>query len=160
MLSQAYSYAVTSDRPKLNRAPKIERYSEKGNQRKGKFSPAEAEAIFNSLPSYLADVASFAYETGHRSGEIRQLQWPHLKPNVNRIPASITKNGEEQQIALTEEIEEILARRKSDRRPGCDLILHHDGAPIVDYRKRWYSACVCLGLAAIVAMLRAAIHPS
>ena len=29
---------------------------------RGSFSPAEAEAIFNSLPSYLADVARFAYE--------------------------------------------------------------------------------------------------
>ena len=88
------------------------------------------------------------------------MRWPHLEPDVIRIPGSITKNGEEEQIALTEEIEEILARRKSDRRPDCDLIFHHDGAPIVDYRKCWYSACVCLGLAAIVAMLRAAIHPS
>jgi hypothetical protein len=49
---------------------------------------------------------------------------------------------------LTEEIEEILARRESDRRPGCDLIFHHDGAPIVDYRKCWRSACVTLGLGA------------
>jgi len=148
LLSQAYSYAVTSDPPKLNRAPKIGRYSEKGNQRKGKFSPAEAKAIFDSLPSYMADVAEFAYETGHRSGEIRQLRWSYLEPDVIRIPGSITKNGEEEQIALTEEIEEILARRKSDRRPVCDLIFHHDGAPIVDYRKCWYSACVCLGLGA------------
>ena len=148
LLSQAYGYAVTSDPPKLNRAPKIGRYSEKGNQRKGKFLPAEAKAIFDSLPSYMADVAEFADETGHRSGEIRQLRWSYLEPDVIRIPGSITKNGEEEQIALTEEIEEILARRKSDRRPGCDLILHHDGAPIVDYRKCWYSACVCLGLGA------------
>jgi hypothetical protein len=49
---------------------------------------------------------------------------------------------------LTEEVEEILSRRKSDRRPGCALIFHHDGAPIVDYRKCWRSACVCLGLGA------------
>src|ERR1700723_2998855 len=84
----------------------------------------------------------------HRSGEIRQLRWSYLEPDVIRIPGSITKNGEEEQIALTEEIEEILARRRSDRRPVCDLIFHHDGEPIVDYRKCWYSACVCLGLGA------------
>ena len=51
----------------------IKRYSEKGNVRKGKFTPAEAEAVFNNLPPYMADVAEFAYETGHRSGEIRKL---------------------------------------------------------------------------------------
>ena len=49
LLSQAYGYAVTSDPPKLNRAPKIGRYSEKGNQRKRKFSSAEAKAELNPL---------------------------------------------------------------------------------------------------------------
>src|SRR5262249_2579627 len=68
LLSQAYKYALKSDPPKLNRAPNIELYDE-DNARKGKFSPAEAEAIFNSLPEYMADVARFAYETGHRSNE-------------------------------------------------------------------------------------------
>ena len=148
LLSQAYNYAITSDPPKLSRAPRVERYSEQGNARKGKFTPAEAEAIFNSLPPYMADVGRFAYETGHRSSEIRKLCWSHLETDAIRVPGSIAKSREECQIALTEEIEEILSRRKSDRRPGCDLIFHHDGAPIVDYRKCWRSACVCLALGA------------
>jgi Phage integrase family len=126
----------------------IKRYSEKGNVRKGRFTPAEAEAVFNNLPPYMSDVARFAYETGHRSSEIRKLCWSHLEPDAIRVPGSITKNGEECQIVLTEEVEDILSRRKSDRRPGCDLIFHHDGVPIVDYRKCWRSACVCLGLGA------------
>ena len=48
LLSQAYRYALKSDPQKLNRAPMIKRYSEKGNVRKGKFTPAEAEAVFNN----------------------------------------------------------------------------------------------------------------
>jgi hypothetical protein len=52
------------------------------------------------------------------------------------------------QIVLTEELEEILSRRKADRRPGCDLIFHNDGNPIIDYRKCWRSACVTLGFGA------------
>ena len=164
LLSQAYSYALKSDPQKLNRALMIKRYSEKGNVRKGKFTPAEAEAVFNNLPPYMSDVARFAYETGHRSSEIRKLCWSHLEPDAIRVPGSITKNGEECQIVLTEEVEEILCRRKSDRRPGCDLIFHHDGAPIVDCRKCWRSACVCLGLGAyycvIAAMLSATTPPS
>jgi hypothetical protein len=39
----------------------IKRYSEKGNVGKGKFTPAEAEAVFYNLPPYMADVAEFAY---------------------------------------------------------------------------------------------------
>src|SRR5215471_17827806 len=94
----------------------------------------------------MADVARFAYETGHRSNEIRQLCWSHLEPDGIRVPASIAKGRKEEVIVLTEEIEEILTRRMADRRPGCDLIFHHDGHPIVDYRKCWHSACVCLVL--------------
>ena len=148
ILSQAYSYAMKSDPPKVSRTPRIERFSEKGNERKGKFTPAEAEAVFNSLPPYMADVARFAYETGHRSGEIRKLLWSHLESDAIRVPAHISKNREGCQIVLTDEIEEILSRRKADRRPGCDLIFHHDGAAILSYGKCWRSACVCLGLGA------------
>lgn len=64
----------------------IKRYSEKGNVRKGKFTPAEAEAVFNNLPPYMSDVARFAYETGHRSSEIRKLCWSHLEPDAIRVP--------------------------------------------------------------------------
>jgi hypothetical protein len=90
LLGQAYNYAITSDPAKLSRAPKIERYSEQGNERKGKFTPSEAEAIFNNLPPYMADVARFAYETGHRSNEVRKavLVLPgarcYSRPGANR----------------------------------------------------------------------------
>jgi len=83
--------------------------------------------MFNSLPAYMANVARFAYETGYRSSEIRNLCWSHLEPDAIRVPGRIAKNCGECQIALTEELEETLGRRKNDRRPGCELIFHHDG---------------------------------
>jgi len=49
---------------------------------------------------------------------------------------------------LIEELEEILSRRKSDRRPGCHLMFHNDGNPIAGNRKCWRSACVTLGFGA------------
>jgi len=42
----------------------------------------------------MADVARFAYEAGHRSGEIRQLRWSHLEPDAIRVPGSIAENRE------------------------------------------------------------------
>lgn len=83
-----------------------------------------------------------------RSGEIRKLSWSHLEADAIRVPGAITKSGEAVQIALSEEIKDILARRRSDRRPGRDLIFHRNGKPIKDYRDCWISACVCLGLGA------------
>ena len=77
----------------------------------------------------MADVARFAYETGHRSNEIRKLCWSHLDDDAIRVPGEFAKNREDDRIALTEEIEKV-HRRKADGRPGCDLIFHHDGAPM------------------------------
>jgi len=148
LLHQAYDYAVTSDPPKLSRAPKIELLSESDNRRTGEFTAAEAEQLARSLPSYMADVARFAYETGARAGEILQLCWPHLDGSGINVSGAITKNGQDRTIALTEELEEILERRRQDIRPGCELIFHHDGQSITDYRKCWHSACVTNGLGA------------
>jgi len=148
LLAQAFRHAVNSDPPRLNRILKIELLDETGNTRKGKFSPAEAGQVAASLPPYMADVARFAYETGARAGEILALRWSYLDGDGINVPGAITKNGEDRSIALTEEIEEILDRRRSDARPGCDLIFHKSGQEIRDYRKGWYSACVTIGLGA------------
>jgi integrase len=148
LLSQAYKYAVNSDPPKLNRALKIERLDESGNRRKGKFTPAEAEMVACSLPPYMADVARFAYETGARASEILKLHWSYVDRDGINVPGAIIKNREDRSIALTEEIEEILNRRRRDTRPGCDLIFHHLGQQISDYRKCWHTACVSNGLGA------------
>jgi integrase len=140
---------VRVDPPKLARVITIEKFSEKGNARKGKFTPAEAELVAVNLPHYMADVARFGYQTGTRAGEILELRWTHLDGDAISVPGAITKNREARSIVLTPEIQEILDRRRRDMRAGCDLIFHHDGKPIADYHKCWQTACVALGLGAL-----------
>jgi integrase len=124
----------------------IPQLDESGNVRKGKFTPAEAEMLAASLPSYMADVARFAYVTGARAGEILKLRWNYLDGDAISVPGTDTKNREGRDIVFTPELEEIIARCKKARSQDCDLIFHHDGKPIADYRKCWYSACVINGL--------------
>jgi integrase len=116
------------------------------NVRKGKFTNAEAEAVFASLPAYMSPVARFAYETGTRSGEIRKLKWSYLEGDAIRVPGVDTKNGEPRSIALTPELEEIVNHQRAHKITSCDLIFHRQGRPIADYRKAWYTACVLNGL--------------
>jgi integrase len=146
LLSQAYRYAVTTDPPKLSRALKIETLDESDNVRKGKFTPVEAELIFHSLPPYMTDVARFAYETGSRAGEILKLRWTYFDGDAIRVPGNITKNRKERTISLTPELLEIIDRRRETAVCDCDLVFHHDGQPISDYRKCWHTACVTNGL--------------
>lgn len=94
---------------------------------------------------YMANVARFAYETGARAGEILKLRWSYLGRDAISVPAKDTKNRKSRSIALTPELVEIIAQRGAARIAGCDLIFHHDGQPIRDYRKCWHTVCVING---------------
>jgi integrase len=146
LLGQAYAIAVAADPPKLPRALKVPKLDESDNVRKGKFSKTEASLVAGSLPLYLADVARFAYETGARVGEILKLRWGYLDGDAISVPATDTKNRELRSIVLTPELDAIIARRRAARVEGCELIFHHSGHAIVDYRKCWQTACVTNGL--------------
>ena len=146
LLGQAFRIAAAADPPKVLRHPTIRKLDESENVRKGKFSEREAQRIFFSLPPYMADVARFAYETGVRSGEILKLRWDYLQSGAIRVPAKDAKNRTAHSIALTPELERIIARRGAARADGCELVFHHDGQPIRDYRKSWQSACCINGL--------------
>jgi len=146
LLGQAYKVAVTADPPLLSWPLRVPKLDEADNVRKGKFSNDEAEAIFAGLPSYMAGVARFAYETGARAGEILKLKWSYLGPDAISVPATDTKNRKARSIALTPQLEEIIKVRKKARVPGCDFIFHNEGHAIKDYRKCWHTVCVMIGL--------------
>jgi len=119
---------------------------ESANVRKGKFSQPEVARLLITLPKYLADVAEFAYETGARAGEILKMRWNYVKGDAIEVPALDTKNRKARSIVITDTVLEIIARRRKARVPSCDLVFHHEGNAIKDYRKAWYSACVLNGL--------------
>jgi integrase len=141
LLKQAY---------KVSRVPcafsNLPLLDESGNVRKGKFTPAEVIQLTANLPKYLADVAQFAYETGARRSEILKLKWNYVQGDLIAVPGTDTKNRKARSIVITPELEEIIARRRKARVAKCDLIFHHDGHPIRDYRKAWHTACVLTGL--------------
>jgi len=146
LLQQAYKISVKADPQVLSRMLTVPKLDESDNVRKGKFSPAEAEAVFNNLPKHMADVARWAYETGARAGEILKLKWSYVSGDVISIPATDCKNRKPRQIALTPELEVILERRRAAQVAGCPLIFHHDGHAITDYRHCWHTVCVLNGL--------------
>jgi integrase len=146
LLGQAFAIAAAATPPKVLRPLKIEKLDESDNVRKGKFTEREAEAVASSLPVYMSDAARFAYQTGSRAGEILKLRWDYLDHDAITVPGKIAKNRTARSIALTPELEEIIARRRAARVEGCNLIFHHDGRPIGDYRKCWQTACLVNGL--------------
>jgi integrase len=153
LLSQAFNLAI--ERRRLSMAPHIRHLSERGNARQGFFADWEFRAVVGNLPGYLKDFAWFGYLTGWRRGEIASLRWEDVDGDVIRLRGENSKNGEARSITLDGELAELMERRKTARQVKtdsavilCDLVFHHDGQPIVDFRKAWATACVANGLGA------------
>jgi integrase len=146
LLAQAYKLAI--ERRHLSNAPVIRHLSEGGNARQGFFGDTEFRLVVENLPDYLRDFARFGYMTGWRRGEIDSLRWEDVDGDVIRLRAENSKNGEGRTITLDGELAELIERRKTARQVKtangvmiAALVFHHDGEPIVDFRKAWATAC-------------------
>jgi len=134
--------------------PIFRRLSE-ANTRRGFFTRGDFEAVVEALPTYLRDVARFAYATGWRRGEILRLTAADVDTALRELRIGDSKNGEGRVIPLRDEdgrlnaVGEIVERRMAERVVGDRLLpwlFHHGGWPIADFRKAWATACAAAGV--------------
>src|SRR5215510_6975097 len=78
----------------IARIPTVPRLSEKGNARQGFFTQEEFDTLYAVMPSYLQDVALFAYLTGWRKSEILTLPWSSMDWQTMTLRLSTSKNDE------------------------------------------------------------------
>lgn len=78
--------------------------------RSGFIDRKEMESLCRHLPEYLKSVARFAFLTGWRLGEIRQLQWRHVSFEAGeiRLDPGSTKNEDGRIFPMTEELRTML----------------------------------------------------
>jgi integrase len=139
--------------------PVIRRLPER-NVRQGFFEQADVEAMIAALPDPLADLTRFAYWSGWRRSEITGLTWAEvdLAARTIRLDPARSKTGEGRLLVIEGPLSALMARRWAARSyPGpagvetvSPLVFHREGAPIVDFRKAWASACVAAGLYQVV----------
>lgn len=146
LLAQAYKLAI--ERRRLSSAPVIRHLSERGNARQGFFGDTEFRMVVENLPDYLRDFARFGYMTGWRRGEIDSLRWEDVDADVIRLRPENSRNGEGRTVTVDGELADLIERRKAARQVKtangvmlAALVFHHDGEPIVDFRKAWATAC-------------------
>jgi integrase len=150
ILGQAFALAV--QRGRLATAPHVRHLSESGNTRLGFFGDTEFRNVESNLPKYLQDYARFAYRTGWRKSEVASLRWSDVDGDLIRLRGENAKNDNPRSVVCDSELAELMERRKAARavktKTGVvlsDLVFHHDGEPIVDYRKAWATACKMAG---------------
>jgi len=148
LLGQALKLAV--ERHHLVRVPKIRRLSEAGNARQGFFSDSEFRAVLAHLPDDgLRDFVAFAGLTGWRRGECASLTWANVEDGLIRLRAEDAKNGEARCVPVEGELVNIIERRRKDRLVNGALtsfLFHRAGAPVVEFRRSWRTACRLAGM--------------
>jgi integrase len=142
LLQQAYNLSIRMKR--LNEKPYFKRLSEKGNVRTGFSTETEVKRIAAHLPEHIADVALFGFYSAWRKGEILSLEWRDVQLDSIHLRAENSKERETRTLALEGELMNIIERRR-EKRSG-PLVFHNGtGAPVVDFRKCWRTACKMAG---------------
>jgi integrase len=128
---------------------------EVNNVRQGFFEQADFDAVCALLPPVLADLARFAYLSGWRKSEVRDLQWAEvdLAGRVVKLPPERAKNKKGRTLPLVGELWEIICRRQTEKvvwshnKEGlpdgyiCAHVFHREGKPIRHFLGAWHTAC-------------------
>lgn len=138
--------------PKVSHVPHVPMLKE-DNVREGFFEYGEFLALRSALPYYLRGFVTFAYKTGWRVSETRNLTWDQvdLQRGIVRIEGSQTKNKKARTVHLDTELKDIFNQQWDNRKKGCKLIPYvfpsQEGTgKIGDFRKVWFRACRDVGL--------------
>jgi integrase len=132
------------------------------NARTGFFERHQYEGVAAALaqrrPNYphgqvLAEVATFAYLSGWRIGEIFTLTWAEVDRQRGQIvlpSTSSTKRRRDRGLPLVGELADLIERRWQARVVGaslCPWVFHRGGRQIRDWRQAWKKACEAAGVA-------------
>jgi integrase len=153
ILERALRLGTQCDPPKVLRVIHIATLQE-DNVRTGFLEDDGYIRLRNELPDYLKPLLVVGYHVGNRLGELLRLRWVQVDFTNGQIRLSpgTTKNKKGRTLPIYGHMREYLLMQKAVRdaeHPTCDLVFHHEGEPIVDFRKAWASACVragCSGL--------------
>lgn len=133
--------------PKVDRVPYIPMLKE-NNIRKGFFEHSDFIKLREALPSYLQGFVTFAYKTGWRVSEIRDLKWAQvdLEHSIVRLESGETKNNEARTVYLDDELKAVFLNQKARQKELGKISLYVFTNPkgtdkIRHFRKSWETAC-------------------
>lgn len=151
-VKRAFTLGIESE--KIFRRPRISMLDE-NNVRKGFFEQKQFDDVLKHLPDYAQDFVQFAYQTGWRSSEIKNLQWRHIdfEAGLVRLEVGETKNEEGRIFPMTSDLRALL----KGRRAATDVLMQEHGKIIPwvfsisgdridNFKKSWKTACRKAGI--------------
>ena len=84
----------------------------------------EEDRLLKVCPEWLHDMVVFALNTGFRKGEILSLTWNQVDWTRKTIIFWDQKNSGRDTVPINEAALQVLKKKSSIRRLGCDLVFH------------------------------------
>jgi len=117
--------------------------------RKGFVERDQYLRLWAVLPEHLRPITAFAYYTGMRLGELKNLTWKNVDvaDGIIRLEADQTKSGEGREIpfGLVPELAELMTQLRTNRASSL-VFTRSDGKILGTFRKAWIRAAVKVGL--------------
>jgi len=131
VMRRIYNLAVREDMAVKNPCWKVTRLPEQ-NARDRVLSPEEWERLLKALPRHAADIATAAYNTGMRVGEITGLTWDrvNMKEGCFNLTPEDTKTGEGRHVYFNGEVREVLERLGKARSSSHNFVFTYNGKPL------------------------------
>jgi integrase len=138
----------------VTRVPHIPQLKEQ-NIRSGFFEHEDFLALRGALPDYGQVVASLAYYSGMRMGEICSLQWRQVDWTEGKLylQAQDTKTNTPRVLYLTGDLHRVLRtwKMRCDLKwPACLWICHRGGIRLQSLKHSWRKSCQAVGLGEMV----------
>ena len=152
-LRTAMRTAASTTPPMLQLAsiPKFPIVNEDAFARQGFTEDADFEKVVTALPAYLVPLATVAYNSGVRRGELMRVDWDQVDfdGGVILLYRGRTKTGEPRTVPMIGSMEKVLRVAKAQRDefyPTCDKVFSRLGEPIKSFKNAWLAAVKRAGL--------------
>jgi integrase len=106
-------------------------------------SHEEFEKLISHMPKHSADIATVAYYSGMRRGEILSLKWKQVNLAERIVQLGETKNGEPRKVYLNDKLMEVL---RLCRFQHPEYVFTYEGEPITTLKRSFNRACRKAGI--------------
>jgi len=144
LLKTMFNKAIRDEKLEKNPVKGVKHLKE-NNERERVLSPEEWERYKARCSSWYLPVATMAYLTGMRRGEIINLPLSRvdLKTGFIRLRPEDTKTGQGRSIPLHPELMEVLKKAMKVRPLNFDRVFHRNGKPVEASAVRGAHEAVC-----------------
>ena len=153
-LKRMYHLGERMTPPKVLRVPAFPKLKE-DNIRKGFLEDVAYSRLVKDSPElWFRVLIELGRTYGWRRGELLRMRVKEvdLLAKTLRLEPGTTKNRDGREVTMTDGIYGLMCGLISGKKPDDFVFTRKDGAPVRDFRKTWWAACIRAGMGRMVCL--------